>query len=108
MKLIRYLINLFLAIDQLTNTLLLGHPDETLSSRLGKSRGRERYFWVSGFRKLVDSLFFFDTKIEDGTGRVIHHCEKSVMPLEQTNFSDVVKYELWKWDKGFLDIAEKQ
>jgi len=31
-----YLLNLLIAIDQLINTILLGDPDETLSSRMGK------------------------------------------------------------------------
>jgi hypothetical protein len=32
----QYFWNLFLAIDQLFNTILGGFPDETLSSRMGK------------------------------------------------------------------------
>jgi hypothetical protein len=36
----RYLFNLAIAIDQMVNTLLGGDPDETLSSRCGKSRCR--------------------------------------------------------------------
>ena len=89
--------NLLIAIDQLVNTLLLGHPDETISSRLGRSMGKERYIWVKGFRIFVDTLFFFDTK---GKKR---HCQKSVMRLEQKNFRKFSDYEIWSWsieDKG--------
>ena len=43
MILLQIIFNLFLAIDQLINTLLLGHPDETLSSRLGRTKNNERY-----------------------------------------------------------------
>ena len=89
----RYFVNLFLAVDQCLNTLLLGHPDETISSRLGRSIGRERYFWVSYFRRFVDTLFWFDT---DGERK---HCEKSVMPLEQENFRLMIDYEIWNWNK---------
>ena len=89
----RFILNYLIAIDQLANTLLLGHPDETISSRLGRSIGKERYFWVKWFRIFVDTLFFFD---RDGKMR---HCEKSVMPLEQQNFRELTDYELWSWNK---------
>jgi len=32
----RYLWNLLISLDQLVNTLFLGNPDETISSRCGK------------------------------------------------------------------------
>lgn len=32
----KYVWNILIAVDQLANTLLLGDPDETLSSRMGK------------------------------------------------------------------------
>ena len=90
--------NLFLALDQLLNALLLGHPDETLSSRLGRTIGKERYFGVKWLRVLVDTLFFFDREYRvDGT--VIEHCEKSIMPLEQENFRTMIDYEIWSWIK---------
>lgn len=97
MILIQYLYNIVLGIDQAFNTLLLGHPDETISSRLGRSIGRERYFWVKYFRVLVDTIFFFDT--ETKKGKIIRHCEKSVMPLEQRNFRRFIDYEIWSWQK---------
>ena len=97
MKLVlQVLFNLFLAVDQLLNTILLGHPDETLSSRLGRTVRNERYFWVKYLRLLVDILFFFDyTNDEDGS--IIRHCHKSVMPLEQENFREMIDYEIWSW-----------
>lgn len=94
----RLIVNLFLAIDQLANTLLLGHPDETISSRLGRTRGKERYIWVKPFRCFVDFLFFFDTAVALD-GRKIYHCEKSILPLEQQTFRDL-DYELWSWENG--------
>jgi hypothetical protein len=94
----QYLFNIFLAVDQALNTLLLGHPDETLSSRLGRTIGKERYFWVSPLRAIVDLLFFFDVEyLLDG--RIKNHCEKSIMPLEQENFREMVDYEIWSWSK---------
>ncbi len=95
---LQYIFNLFLGIDQILNTILLGHPDETLSSRLGRSKNKERYFWVRWLRCFVNILFFFDREVFfDGT--VLEHCEKSVMPLEQQNFREVADYELWSWSK---------
>lgn len=91
----RFTINYFLAVDQLVNTMLMGHPDETISSRLGRAHvDGYRYKWVKYFRMLVDTLFFFD-KGPSGEG----HCEASIMPLEQENFRKFVDYELWSWIK---------
>lgn len=94
----QYLYNLLLAIDQFLNTLLLGHPDETISSRLGRAKGKERYFFVAPLRVLIDTLFWFDYELYDD-GHTARHCEKSVMPLEQQNFRTVVDYEIWSWQK---------
>lgn len=53
----QYLFNLFLAIDQLCNAILNGHPDETLSSR---SYRAHRDGKPMGFmRRVIDVLFFF-------------------------------------------------
>lgn len=93
MILLQIIFNLFLALDQLLNTLLLGHPDETLSSRLGRTINRERYFFVKPLRLFIDALFFFD---KDGDKA---HCEKSIMPLEQQNFREMIDYEIWAWNK---------
>jgi len=91
----QFVFNYLLAVDQLLNTLLLGHPDETLSSRLGRTIGKERYVWVGWFRLFVDYLFWFDYDIVNERKR--GHCEKSVMPLEQQNFRTVADYEIWSW-----------
>lgn len=37
-KVKRYIWNLLISIDQLANVILGGHPDETISSRLGKKK----------------------------------------------------------------------
>jgi len=88
-KALRYMVNLLLAVDQLTNTILAGHPDETLSSRLGRSKGKEKYQWVRWSRIIVDTIFFSDKE----------HCKNSIMPLEQENFRTIADYELWSWNK---------
>jgi hypothetical protein len=98
---IQIIYNLFLAFDQLLNTVLLGHPDETLSSRLGRTIKNERYFFVKPIRVLIDTIFFFDT--EDGMsldgGYKRKHCEKSIMKLEQRNIRQNADYEIWSWSK---------
>jgi len=53
-----------IALDQLVNTILAGHADETLSARayrLSRDRGRH---WP---RRVIDALFFWEPD----------HCEKS-------------------------------
>jgi len=45
----KYGLNLFIAVDQLINTILLGDPDETISSRAGKNRtkpGWKQLCWL--------------------------------------------------------------
>jgi hypothetical protein len=92
---LRFTVNYLLAIDQLWNTILMGHPDETISSRLGRAHVEGyRYKWVYWLRVAVDTLFWFD-KGPNGEG----HCEASIMPLEQENFRTFTDYELWSWVK---------
>jgi len=93
----RVIVNSFLALDQLLNTIMLGHPDETISSRLGRASSKERYFWVRWFRLFVNKLFWFDKRI-NSDGTVTSHCEASIIPLEQTTFR-TLDYELWSWVK---------
>lgn len=96
---LKYIFNIFLSFDQFINTLLAGHPDETLSSRLGRTKGDERYMFVYLLRIIVDCIFFFDYKVDD-EGNRIKHCEKSILPLEQKNFKEFIDYELWSWNKS--------
>lgn len=90
--------NILVSVDQLINTLLLGHPDETISSRLGRTKGKERYIWVKWLRLLVDYMFFWDYKINPDTNTKLRHCELSVMPQETLHFRGYNR-ELWQWTK---------
>lgn len=90
----KYLFNLLLCVDQALNTILLGHPDETISSRLGRSIDRERYFWVKWLRVFVDFVFYPIEK---------DHCKNSIMPIEQMNFRQF-DYEIWSWNKKGIFI----
>ena len=60
----RYVWNLLIAIDQLVNTLLAGHPDETISSRAAKAN-RQGKRWGCVLCRLLD--------VVDPD-----HCEKSI------------------------------
>ena len=69
---IKYLKNILISLDQLTNTLLFGAPDETISSRLGRN------YNGSWMEKFVDWLFQWQNK-PDG------HCESSIEPIDREN-----------------------
>ena len=89
--LFKYARNKALGLDEWANAELLGHPSETISSRLGRTIGKERYFWVKWLRKCVDyvALKYFDDP---------EHCENSIITLEQESFKEV-DYEIWDWIK---------
>lgn len=67
-----YLWNLLIALDQLTNTILLGDPDETLSSRMGKEIKANRCLLCRGLCRLIGH---FDR----------NHCAKTIEPDEGRN-----------------------
>lgn len=50
----KYVWNVLIAIDQLGNALLGGDPDETISSRAGKSRHIWYWDWLSRFLNWID------------------------------------------------------
>lgn len=54
---LRYVLNILIALDQLVNTLIGGYPDETLSASayLGEREGK----WYGRiFRPIIDFLFW--------------------------------------------------
>lgn len=56
-----YLLHLLIAFDQLANALLLGAPDETLSSRAYRAdRDGKRFGRI--LRPLIDMLFFWQDR----------------------------------------------
>jgi len=60
-----YLFNLLISIDQFFNTLFLGNPDETISSRMGKAIRDGECWGCSVVCKVLD---FFDP----------NHCKDSI------------------------------
>lgn len=61
--------NIFVAVDQLINTFMLGDPDETISSRAG------RVWPNSHWRMFIDYIMFWQTD----------HCHKVIEPSEGKN-----------------------
>jgi hypothetical protein len=84
----QYGFNLALGLDQLANILLLGDPDETISSRTGRAiaSGKAKW-WVPKFGALVDWLALHGFGDRD-------HCARSIESDEPH------KYEIWSWIKG--------
>ena len=83
----RYYLNILLGIDQFGNILMLGSPDETISSRLGRAikSGRAKWF-VLPFAGFVNALF----KILAGQRNHV---------LESIEKHPNLNYELWNWIK---------
>ena len=88
MRIGQYLYNIGYMIDQAANTLLLGHPDETISSRLGRAirSGRPKKYVIPA-RDAVDWLAFVLVGEEN-------HCDNWIEP----NLNDPEK-EIWSWIK---------
>lgn len=84
----RYSYNLLIALDQFGNVLIGGDPDETISSRLGKSqRGDYGPLWVTRMRpfsRIVDGFFFYVFGQKD-------HCKFSIEEDEGTPSSEWTK-----------------
>lgn len=64
MLILKYIYNILIGINQLFNAILLGDPDETLSSRIGKEAKRGNKFALF-LSKILD---FFDE----------NHCEEAI------------------------------
>ena len=70
----KYIWNILIAVDQLANVLLLGDPDETISSRMGKYAVKGRGWIPCQLCKLLN-LFHKD------------HCIKSI-EVDEGNISN--------------------
>lgn len=67
----KYLKNIIISLSQLLNTLLAGDPDETLCSRIAKSRraGGKWGAWLIPIIEFIDPKpNHFDRSIEDDEG----------------------------------------
>ena len=64
---------IIIALDQLANALTWGWADETFSARCWRLRERN-CFWALA-RRLVDVVFFWDTKERKNDPGRMTHCE---------------------------------
>lgn len=83
----RFFWNPLLGVDQFGNILLLGSPDETISSRTGRAytSGRAKWF-VHPLRAFVD-------KMANVLAGQQNHCVDSIEQDRE------IAYELWSWIK---------
>jgi hypothetical protein len=72
-RVITYLFNLLIAVDQFFNALLGGNPDETISSRVGKKVTTSPFAFVVG--GWINSIFFWQ---KDHVKESIEHDENDV------------------------------
>lgn len=61
----KWTMNILVGLDQLANAVLLGDPDETISSRAGKLKRSKK--WRAG-ANIINILFFWQKR----------HCKKSI------------------------------
>ena len=87
-----YFLNQLYGVDQSANSVMGGDPDETISSRLGRTiEEGARYPWVRFLQLTVDLLakaLFADHD----------HCKRSINIHEQAKFAENSK-EVWNWSK---------
>ena len=65
----KYLKNILISIDQFANTVLGGHPDETLSSRAQHLKEKGVYWWAN----IINGIFFWQKD----------HCEESKEDIKE-------------------------
>jgi hypothetical protein len=79
----RYIYNLLVSFDQFVNALLLGSPDETISSRTARALLSEKpKWWVKPFAKFVNWLF---------SAIQVDHIKYSL------EIDEDQRGEMWKW-----------
>lgn len=89
-KCTKYAFNNLYGVDQFANTILAGHPEETISSRLGRAKIHGyRYKWVRLLRFIVDCLAYpFDGS---------EHCLKAA---KEEGLKMNLDREIWNWNRS--------
>jgi len=72
----RYIRNVGVGVDQLTNAILGGDPDETISSRLGKCKEEGNKFCILVCRVLTKIWVFFGSEKSEEHGHCISVIER--------------------------------
>lgn len=73
-----YVKNVFIAVDQLINTVLGGWPDETLSSRAWRWKGARIRAWPC---RIIDLFLFFDRAGSKGHCQLSYESERCRMQM---------------------------
>lgn len=79
----QYFLNLTMAVDQFISTVLGGHPDDTVSQRLGRAMTDNPNFVVRTSTATIDWLAFVIAGEE-------HHCASSLHGKTHAK-------EIWNW-----------
>jgi len=79
--------NMLVSVDQFGNVVLLGDPDETISSRTGRAVLSDRPRWF------VKHVHYFVNEMFHVLLGQKNHCEDAVE-------KDVYKNEIWSWIKS--------
>ncbi|MFG6535544.1 hypothetical protein ACGYK5_17100 [Sulfitobacter sp. 1A16787] len=67
----RYLLNVLIALDQLANAILLGDPDETISSRCAKAAYGSGWWRLGQVLEAIDPGHLGRTVEHDEGGRAL-------------------------------------
>lgn len=86
----QYLVNLLMGIDQFVSTILGGHPDDTISQRLGRAKVHGGGVVVNFFSLTVDSIAYF-------LAGESNHCVASLSGKTSAK-------EIWNWGGDRSDI----
>ena len=79
MKLKQYILNILIAFDQLISALILGQPNETISSRAWRCKDANSFWKV--MHSLINKLFFFQKD----------HCHKAyLVELERKHITTTI------------------
>ena len=74
-----YILNVLIAFDQFINTVFLGQPDETISSRAWRCKDANSFWGV--MHSLINKLFFFQKD----------HCHKAYLAeLERKHITTTI------------------
>ena len=90
----QYLINLFFAIDQFVSTVLGGHPDDTVSQRLGRAKASGGGALVLVAAKTLDMVIY----VLFGEA---NHCDRSLVGKSSAR-------EIWNWggDRSQIKVVD--
>ena len=79
MKLLKYITNVLIGFDQFINTIFLGFPDETISSRAWRCKDANSFWKI--MHSLINKLFFFQKD----------HCHKAYLAeLERKHITTTI------------------